>query len=259
MADFHRETRRTRVLHRCLLNPSKCDIPLKASSDGLHPTARRVRSSSITHHMFHEFLRRVARRPGSGSPGAITFACNEACGKSLGFSVTMKSAFPYSAQSQMWLSSGSGERLRVGPGLTCSPLARSVLTIFPIRGRWTPSLASTSLYSSKTSSVTSQTNVRSSTQRRTNAALATLLSWSEFLIPATPATNTDVSTTPLDLRRFCDNGYLRFFLLGTAIFPNGTLNFLRRNVADILRSLVQSGQKLRFPVGPLSSPRQITI
>ena len=45
------------------------------------------------------------------------------------------------------------------------------------------------------------------------------------------ATNTEVSTSPLDLRRFCDNSDLGLFLLGTAIFPNGTLNVPRRNVA----------------------------
>jgi hypothetical protein len=227
---------------------------------GPHPTASRVRSSSNTHHMFHVFLRRLAvRRPGSGSPGPITLARNDACGKSLGFRVTMKSASPNSAQSQMWLSSGSGERLRTGPSLTRSPLARSVLTIFPMRGRRTPSLASTSLYSSRISSLISQTNVRSSTQRRTNLALAMFVWWIEPFIPATPATNTDVSTTPLDLRRFSDNGYLRLCLLGGAVLANGALNVLRRNVADILRSLFQSGQKLCFPVEPLSSPRQITI
>src|SRR5208337_374184 len=128
-----------------------------------------------------------------------------------------------------------------------------------MRGRRTPSLASTSLYSSKISSLINQTNVRSSTQRCTNFALATLLWWTESFIPATPATNTDVSTTPLDLRRFCDNGYLRLFLLGSSVLPNGTLNVLRGNVADILRSFFQSGEKLRFPVRPLSSPRQVAI
>ena len=45
------------------------------------------------------------------------------------------------------------------------------------------------------------------------------------------ATNTDVSTSPVDLRGFCDNGYLRLVLLGTAIFPNGTLNVPRRKFA----------------------------
>jgi len=83
--------------------------------------------------------------------------------------------------------------------------------------------------------------------------------WTESFIPATPATKTDVSTTPLDLRRFCDNGYLRLFLLGSAVLPNGTLNVLRRNVADILRSLFQSGQKLCFPIWPLSSRWQIAV
>ena len=35
----------------------------------------------------------------------------------------------------------------------------------------------------------------------------------------------------LDLRRFCNNGYLGLFPLGNAIFPNGTLNVPRRNVS----------------------------
>jgi hypothetical protein len=78
------------------------------------------------------------------------------------------------------------------------------------------------------------------------------VSWSEFFIPATPATITDVSTTPLDLRRFCDNGYLRLFLLRTAVLPNSALNVPRSNVANILRSLLQSGEKLCLPVWPLA-------
>jgi len=55
----------------------------------------------------------------------------------------------------------------------------------------------------------------------------------ESFIRATPATNTDVSTTPLDLPRFCDNGYLRLCLLRSAVFPNSALNIPKRNVADI--------------------------
>jgi hypothetical protein len=80
-----------------------------------------------------------------------------------------------------------------------------------------------------------------------------LLSWTESFTPATPTTNTDVSTTPLDLRRFCDNGYLRLFLLRTAALPNSALNVPRRSVADILRSLLTSGEKLRPPVKEVES------
>src|SRR5882724_3258092 len=41
--------------------------------------------------------------------GEMTFALSRSCGKSLGFSVTMKSAFPSSPQRQNGSSLGSGE------------------------------------------------------------------------------------------------------------------------------------------------------
>jgi len=68
----------------------------------------------------------------------------------------------------------------------------------------------------------------------------------------------DVSSTPLDLCGFCDNASLRLVHLGTAIFPNGTVKFLRRNVADPAK-LLSKWPEIRLPVWPLLPPRQITI
>ena len=68
--------------------------------------------------------------------------------------------------------------------------------ISPTRFRRTPSLVSTALYSERISSVTSQVNVPSSSQSRNNEALAFFTTRPD-LNPATPATSTDVSMTPL--------------------------------------------------------------
>lgn len=58
---------------------------------------------------FHTNHRRCAAVVGIASPGTITLAARCFCGKSLGLSVTMKSARPSSAQLQKRSSPGSGD------------------------------------------------------------------------------------------------------------------------------------------------------
>jgi hypothetical protein len=60
-------------------------------------------------------------------------------GKSLGFSVTMKSAWPCSAQSQNGLSEGSGEIPADFETLMLAASCRSKLIIDPMRALRTPS------------------------------------------------------------------------------------------------------------------------
>jgi len=108
-------------------------------------------------------------------------------------------------------SESSRNRVHLAPD---SP-SRSKLTISPTRCRRTPSLVRTSLYSVRTSSVTSQTKVPCSSQSRRNEALG-FSTVRPDLNPATPATTTEVSTTPLDCFSRRANRYLRqFALLGT--------------------------------------------
>lgn len=72
----------------------------------------------------------------------------------------------------------------------------SQLTIRPITDRRTPSRASTSVYSSRMSRVTSHVKVSCSIHSWRNRALR-VVGTAGFLRPATPATRTEVSTTPL--------------------------------------------------------------
>ncbi len=66
----------------------------------------------------------------------------------------------------------------------------------PTRFRRTPSLVRTSLYSEMMSSLTSQVKVACSSQSRSKDALGFWTALQD-LNPATPATSTDVSMTPL--------------------------------------------------------------
>lgn len=109
---------------------------------------------------------------------------------------------------------------------TSSPSSRSKLTIFPMRGRRTPSLPKTRLYSRRISSLTSQTNVSPSIQFRSRLALGFLGAIAGAFSPAIPATRTDVSTTPLGRFRFCpgNDSDLRRLLSSRAVFTNGFQN-----------------------------------
>ena len=106
------------------------------------------------------------------------------------------------------------------------PLPVAKLTIFPMRGRRTPSLPKTRLYSRRISSLTSQTNVSPSIQFRSRLALGFLGAIAGDLNPAIPATRTDVSTTPLGRFRFCrgNDSDLRRLLSSRAVFTNGFQN-----------------------------------
>ena len=149
--------------------------------------------------IFAGFRRAVV---GTSSPGLITWADKSVCGKSFGFSVTMKSARPTSAQPQKGSSPGSGEMFGRAEAGTSSASSRSRLIIFPMSARRTPSLPKTRLYSRRISLLTSQTNVSPSIQSRSRLALgflgAVFVDLNPVdLNPAIPATRTDVSTTPL--------------------------------------------------------------
>jgi hypothetical protein len=65
-------------------------------------------------------------------------------------------------------------------------LLRSRLTIFPVSGRRTPKRAKTRVYSSRISSLTSQTNVSPSLQSPSSLALGFLGGISKDLSPAHP-------------------------------------------------------------------------
>ncbi len=157
------------------------------------------------------------------SPGLITWADSSDCGKSRGFSVTMKSARPVSAHAQKGSSPGSGEMFGRGEAGTGSASSRSRLITFPISERRTPSLPRTRLYSTRISSLTSQTNVSPSIQSRSSLALGFLGVISPDLNPAIPATRADVSTTPLGRFLFCasNDGDLRQSLSPRAVLLNG--------------------------------------
>lgn len=124
----------------------------------------------------------------------------------------MNAARPCSAHEQNALSFGSGDTSLSSGTSTNSASSRSRLIISPTRGCRTPSRVRTALYSDRISSVTSQTNVPWSTQARRNDALGCSAVRPD-LNPATPATSTDVSTTPLGCFSRRPNRYLRQLLL----------------------------------------------
>ncbi len=130
------------------------------------------------------------------SVGERTTAFSCSCGKSFGFNVTRKSALPFSAQRQKGSSFGSGEIPSAPRDSTSSALSRTRLTIFPISAGRTFSRLRTSLYSSRISSVISQTKLPLSAHSRSKSALGTRPRTYSSLKPETPAANTLVSTTP---------------------------------------------------------------
>jgi hypothetical protein len=134
---------------------------------------------------------------GIGSCGPIMWALKSDWGKSLRFKVTIKSAFPCSAQEQKASSPGSGEIFRALETAMCSASSLIRLIARPITGRATRRRASTVLYSSRMSLETSHTKVASVIHWRINEALGLNTDVSPRLNAAIPATSTEVSTTPL--------------------------------------------------------------
>jgi hypothetical protein len=144
----------------------------------------------------------------------MTYADKSGCGKSFGFSVTMKSARPVSAHAQKGSSSGSGEMFgREEAGIN-SASSRSRLIIFPMSGRRTPAFLRPVCIPEKShrSLARQRYPLRSSPAAR--LALGFLGATSVDLSPAIPATRTDVSTTPLGRFPFCagNDGDLRQLL-----------------------------------------------
>ena len=142
----------------------------------------------------------------------------------------------------------------------CERAASSLsrLMISPTRFRRTPSLVRTPLYSETMASVTSQVKIPSSSQSRRSEALGfSTVRWD--LNPATPATSTDVSMTPLGCFPRRPNRNLRQFLLLGPEAPNRLLDLRLRHTRQLLRRRLQIACELTLPSWPLSSPRQVLI
>lgn len=131
----------------------------------------------------------------------------------------MNDALPCSAHAQNTLSSGSGETSLAMRTSTNSASSLSRLIISPTRLRRTPSLVRTPLYSEMISSVISQVKVPPSSQSRRSDALG-VANVRRDLNPATPATSTDVSITPLGCFSRRPNRNLRQLLLFSAEAAN---------------------------------------
>ena len=131
----------------------------------------------------------------------------------------MNAACPCSAHAQNALSFGSGDTSLWPRTSTNSASSLSRLMISPTRFRRTPSLVRTPLYSETISSVTSQVKVPSSSQSRRSEALGFSTARRD-LNPATPATSTDVSITPLGCFSRRPNRNLRQSLLLSPEAPN---------------------------------------
>lgn len=117
---------------------------------------------------------------------------------------------------------------------TCSALSRIRFTTLPTRFGRTPGRFKTSLYSSRMSSVTSQTKLAFSAYLHSKSALGFLPRTNDFLKPEMPPTSALVSTTPRGCRflGLDGNGYLRHALF-LAIGANGLPNLLIRAFADV--------------------------
>ena len=189
---------------------------------------------------------RPRRVVGIGSPGEITLAVRFFWGKCFLFSVAIKAARPCSAQAQNTLSSGSGERLSSLRMVTNSASSLSRLMISPTRFRRTPSLLRTPLYSERISSVTSQVNVPTFIQSRRNEALGFCASRRD-LNPATPATSTDVSITPLGCFVRRPNRDLRQRLFPSTEAANCVRNLGFRYAGQILGRRFQGARELALP------------
>jgi len=108
------------------------------------------------------------------------------------------------------------------------------------------------------SSVTSQVKVPSSSQCRRNEALGFSTARRD-LNPATPATSTEVSITPLGCFPRRPNRNLRQLLLLSPEAPNRLLDLGLRHTRQFLRRRLQTACELTPPSWPLSSPRQVLI
>src|SRR5262249_21813358 len=132
------------------------------------------------------------------------------------------------------------------------------LMISPMRCRRTPSLVRTPLYSERTSSVTSQTKVPCSSQSRRNEALG-FSAVRPRLNPATPATSTHVSTTPLACISRRPNRYLRQLLLLGTEASNCVCNLGFCQTRQIIRRRFQSFRELALPSGSFPAAWQILV
>src|SRR5271170_1696283 len=146
----------------------------------------------------------------------------------------MKSALPCSEQRQNGSSLGSGETSTVERALTSSARSRIKLTILPMRFGRTRRRFRTSLYSSKISSVTSQTKLFCSAHRWSTSALGFLPETNGTRKPDIPATSTLVSITARGLRflAFCGNGDLWRTSLFT-IAANRAQDFFLGYLSDV--------------------------
>ena len=200
---------------------------------------------------------RLGAVDGTGVLGAMTLARSSPCGKSFGFSVTMKEALPISAQAQKALSAGSGEISTVMETSISSASSRSRSITVPIKERRTPRRPKTYLYSAKISSETSHTNIRSFTQSRRKWELEFVGLATRDLNPAIPATNTDVSITPLGTFVRIANADLRQLPLPVAIGPDSCHDFSFRHAGQIPSRRVETPRQLARPARPSPAARLI--
>lgn len=168
----------------------------------------------------------------------------------------MKSALPCSEQRQNGSSLGSGETSTVERALTSSARSRIKLTTLPIRLERTRRRFRTSLYSSKISSVTSQTKLFRSDHLWSTSALGFRPGTKGSLKPEMPATSTLVSTTARGLRflAFCGNGDLWRTSLFT-IAANRAQDFFFGDLSDVFGRLGQRFQEFLFPTPALPPAR----
>src|SRR5713226_9721094 len=106
------------------------------------------------------------------------------------------------------------------------------------------------------SSVTSQVKVPPSSQCRRSEALGFSTARTD-LNPATPATSTDVSMTPLGCFPRRPNRNLRKLLLLSPEASNRPRDLGFRHTRQLLRRRRQTACELTLPSRPLSSPRQV--
>ena len=118
------------------------------------------------------------------------------------------------------------------------------------------SLSSTSTYSDKISSVRSQTNVGASVHAASRVALG--LSVGSPRNPDTPATRTEVSTTPLGgcFHRFGDKRQLRLSAF-TTIRLDRFGNVCLRHALEIICALLDGSAQFLFPPGSLATAWEI--
>ena len=169
--------------------------------------------------------------------GEAIVAVNRSSGKSFGLRVTWISALPCSAQTQNGSSLGSGEISIDERTLTSSDRSRIRLMTFPIRWERTRSRFKTSLYSSRMSSVISQTKWFFSAHLWGTSALGFRPGTKDSRKPDMPATRL-VSTTTRGLPplAFGGNGDLR----GTPVSAATAYcaqNFFFGDLSDVLRRL----------------------